>query len=1269
MSAVTFQLPEKTANVFWMFSLRLCLVRLTSRISSPYWLNSYPDFITMPADSDYYLIHADLPMSRTSDRIGTVEKNLEQFIKEYSETNRLINTGEFVVKSGTVFPGFDDAYNGAWGVGKRRYIPRQNAAGSTLTQSFKLFTANNPDIGLFATFADWAESTSLEPTWESGYNTAILTADEIQAWKSLPTPPFRVYLPLILKGGGSILLTQQATPKDWLPLVVEVYKLRHRYDFLKQAGYTENDLKFLKQATDNIVPYLLAKNVVSATQAVSLAQTTGNELLEQLILHDLILEWVDESHGATPLAGALPLSMSHAAGSQAFFFPPAVRDLLNSGAYTGTLTFEYRDTGSAFLAGTVNTLKTFAEAAGQSTEILKAQRSGTGQWLSAKADLVNASFGPQFSDRPDVSFEVQGSLAYINNFTHTADALTVAYWVKPDLFTAGKQNQVLILNPNSGAETFVSRVNNAYSDSVTPGLLETYLNLGASIQTLTVTQAFTTGVWAHVAVTWDGSTDLAKVYVNGTLRASGTYSQGALADNAQQILVGTIKDGMEGNLDELQVYDRALTPDEINVLFNGGSAASNLEGYWKFDLSSGNAITDSASGHHPAYLYNGARVMTNTVPYTANNPASLHLVSDPGGLPLRRLRIELKAYQKGQVPDFIPAFVEDFSDLRHWTTTAVSATADDGQVTVTVPISPTWGQLDRRETGYIKVDLDHSPILRVTVPRATAMWKIRVFDVVTWYSATVKFLGTETGTLDFDLKKITEWGGGPKTLQLQLIVDGGAYGGGRYVTFDDLRIGRYTALPDPTYGFVEDFSTVDKWTASQATVQTDGQEATLTVATGQTTGTLQRLDPAALIPIDLSKQPVLQTTVVSATGLWSLELIDKNNGNTRYEIQPATSQTGTLTYDVPALTGMHSLKTLQVRFVVQGGGHSLTIDDLRFKVPEHPADWYIGYQEDFSDVSDWTILSTTLTTTQGIATLAVNPGEKWGKMERVEFGRLATVDLDRYPILRLSVPEVNGMWKIVMYDTRTGAEKLVKPLVDEAGVSDLNVKDITGWSGNEVPLQMSIFIDGVEGQYPNPYLRLDNLQFRRDGTPLPAGVFAQEDFDNVTSWVTTSSTLTTSNGIATLTISPGEDWGKMERANPGRLFNINLDDYPILRLNVVQATGQWSFWLYNVTSGWISREIQPITTTIGEIDYDIAGITGWSGKDVKLQMIINLAGGAGRRLRLDEIQFRRTGHPDSTALVRPYANAVANRRCLEQCGEPPCNMVCRKRNVTGELDD
>lgn len=124
-----------------------------------------------------------------------------------------------------------------------------------------------------------------------------------------------------------------------------------------------------------------------------------------------------------------------------------------------------------------------------------------------------------------------------------------------------------------------------------------------------------------------------------------------------------------------------------------------------------------------------------------------------------------------------------------------------------------------------------------------------------------------------------------------------------------------------------------------------------------------------------------------------------------------------------------------------------------------------------------------------------------------------------------------------------------------------------------------------------------------------------------------SSTLTTSNSVATLEINPGETWGKMERVDPGRLFNVNLDDYPILRLNVVQATGPWSFWLYNVTSGWISQAIQSSTYLTGEKDYDIRAMTGWSSEDVQLQMIIYLAGGPGNRLQLDKIQFRRTGHP------------------------------------------
>ncbi|MFO0698123.1 MAG: choice-of-anchor C family protein [Nitrospira sp.] len=86
--------------------------------------------------------------------------------------------------------------------------------------------------------------------------------------------------------------------------------------------------------------------------------------------------------------------------------------------------------------------------------------------------------------------------------------------------------------------------------------------------------------WYHVAGTWDGIT--AKIYVNGILEKSvpktGTIlpslDHGSLAIGAQ--IFGDVEppqgEFFNGLIDEVEVYNRALTAAEIQAIFNAGSS-------------------------------------------------------------------------------------------------------------------------------------------------------------------------------------------------------------------------------------------------------------------------------------------------------------------------------------------------------------------------------------------------------------------------------------------------------------------------------------------------------------------------------------------------------------------------------------------------------------------------------------------------------------------------------------------------------------------------
>ncbi|UCD51241.1 MAG: LamG domain-containing protein, partial [Phycisphaerales bacterium] len=74
------------------------------------------------------------------------------------------------------------------------------------------------------------------------------------------------------------------------------------------------------------------------------------------------------------------------------------------------------------------------------------------------------------------------------------------------------------------------------------------------------------GEWAHVAATFDGTT--AKFYFNAEMTGQGDFSFGS--DPAAALVFGACQgDGgnpFNGALDEVRIYDRALTAFEINHL-------------------------------------------------------------------------------------------------------------------------------------------------------------------------------------------------------------------------------------------------------------------------------------------------------------------------------------------------------------------------------------------------------------------------------------------------------------------------------------------------------------------------------------------------------------------------------------------------------------------------------------------------------------------------------------------------------------------------------
>jgi YD repeat-containing protein len=86
--------------------------------------------------------------------------------------------------------------------------------------------------------------------------------------------------------------------------------------------------------------------------------------------------------------------------------------------------------------------------------------------------------------------------------------------------------------------------------------------------------ALTNNVWTHVAVTYDRAAGQGRVYINGALRTTGNVGTNTPRTN-YKLYFGNVPfdpNFFRGLLDEVSIYDHALTSNEVAAVFAAGAA-------------------------------------------------------------------------------------------------------------------------------------------------------------------------------------------------------------------------------------------------------------------------------------------------------------------------------------------------------------------------------------------------------------------------------------------------------------------------------------------------------------------------------------------------------------------------------------------------------------------------------------------------------------------------------------------------------------------------
>jgi len=140
---------------------------------------------------------------------------------------------------------------------------------------------------------------------------------------------------------------------------------------------------------------------------------------------------------------------------------------------------------------------------------------------------------------------------------NSTDPLTLSLWIYSNTWTSVQRN---ILCKGDGNVAY------NYCLSVSGGSL--YLNGGSYSY---ISNPLSTGAWEHLAVAFDGST--IRWYVNGILKGTSTSATLGSANNYPLYFGWNNYTGQyfSGLLDEVKIYNYALTEDEIKLDYNRGS--------------------------------------------------------------------------------------------------------------------------------------------------------------------------------------------------------------------------------------------------------------------------------------------------------------------------------------------------------------------------------------------------------------------------------------------------------------------------------------------------------------------------------------------------------------------------------------------------------------------------------------------------------------------------------------------------------------------------
>ncbi|MFW6144578.1 MAG: LamG-like jellyroll fold domain-containing protein, partial [Candidatus Natronoplasma sp.] len=150
--------------------------------------------------------------------------------------------------------------------------------------------------------------------------------------------------------------------------------------------------------------------------------------------------------------------------------------------------------------------------------------------------------------------------------------------------------------------------------------------------------------WCHVAGVWNDSTNEMRIYVDGELEDTATFD-GPIGVSPHDIGIGyglyeTYEgDHWHGLIDDVRVYERALSEEEIQQLSRGGLVDEGLVGWWPMDEGANGTVYDGSSNENHGEIQGSEWIAPNYIDWQNQDgvgtrispPLSLSEINSVGG--------------------------------------------------------------------------------------------------------------------------------------------------------------------------------------------------------------------------------------------------------------------------------------------------------------------------------------------------------------------------------------------------------------------------------------------------------------------------------------------------------------------------------------------------------------------------------------------------------------------------------------------------------------